>query len=102
MNVVILPPAEAELEEAVQFYNERQIGLGEEFLSEFQAAITRIIERPLWFEQFEPSFRRCRMRRFPYGLIFELADETIVITAVMHLHREPNRWKDRIDQQDRS
>ena len=102
MNLIILAPAAQELSEAVDFYEERQAGLGVEFLAEFQSAASRIRERPLWFEHFERNFRRCRTKRFPYGIIFQLTAESVVVVAVMHLHRDPNYWQERIDPQDQS
>ena len=33
--------------------------------------------------------RRCLLARFPYGLIYGIDQETIVVVAVAHLHREP-------------
>jgi hypothetical protein len=42
--------------------------------------------------------RRCRTNKFPYGIVYMLEDNehTIIIVAVMHLHREPGYWKDRL------
>jgi hypothetical protein len=39
---------------------------------------------------------RCRVNRFPYGLVYEVSGEEIVIVAVMHLHRRPGYWRDRV------
>ena len=35
MNVVLLPPADAELKEAVDYYNDQIAGLGDEFFRAF-------------------------------------------------------------------
>ena len=42
-------PAEADVAEAAQWYNQRQPGLGEKFLREVDRAITRVLENPLAF-----------------------------------------------------
>ncbi len=34
--------------------------------------------------------------RFPFGLVYGLNGDTVVIVAVAHLHREPRYWSDRI------
>jgi hypothetical protein len=41
--------AEADVAEAAQWYNERQLGLGEKFLREVDQAIVRILENPFAF-----------------------------------------------------
>ena len=46
MKCVFLPPAQAELEEAVEFYNAQQNGLGEDFENEVKATLTRILSHP--------------------------------------------------------
>jgi hypothetical protein len=39
--------------------------------------------------------RRCRFNRFPYGLVYQVIDDEILILAVMHLHRYPTYWDHR-------
>ena len=46
--------------------------------------------------EIEPGVRRCLLARFPYGLIYGLDGEMLVVVAVAHLHREPRYWVDRI------
>ena len=41
--------AEADVAEAAQWYNQRQLGLGEKFIREVDQAIARILENPLFF-----------------------------------------------------
>jgi len=41
--------AEADVAEATQWYNKRQLGLGEKFVREVDQAIVRILENPLAF-----------------------------------------------------
>ncbi len=33
------------------------------------------------------------MRRFPYGLIYRIQSDRVVIVAVMHLKRRPFYWR---------
>jgi toxin ParE2 len=96
VNVRFLAPAQRELDDAVAWYNEQVIGLGLEFLDELDRAVRRVLAFPLSYPEIEPSIRRCRLARFPYGLIYGVDDETVVIVAVAHLHRRPRYWIDRI------
>ena len=100
MKVAFLPPAAAELMDAVAFYNQQSEGLGFQFAVEVQRTIDRIAEFPEAWPVLSERTRRCRMRRFPYGLIYHVRDETLLIVAVMHLHRHPDVWRDRLPSAD--
>jgi hypothetical protein len=43
----------------------------------------------------EGEVRRVLVRRFPYGVLYSEDAEGILVVAVMHLHRDPEYWKDR-------
>ena len=96
MNVQFLEPAQAEFTEAVNYYNGQAEGLGLEFSNEVKATILRITEHPEAWSPISKRTRRCRTKRFPYGLIYQVRGNTLLIIAVMHLHREPESWKARI------
>ncbi|HIJ75219.1 MAG TPA: type II toxin-antitoxin system RelE/ParE family toxin [Deltaproteobacteria bacterium] len=96
MNIQFLEPAQAEFTDAVNYYNAQNEGLGFEFSDEIQAAIVRIIEYPEAWSLISKRTRRCRTKRFPYGIIYQVRDNNLLIIAVIHLHREPQSWKKRI------
>jgi len=60
------------------------------------AAIDRIRRFPEDWHPIGDEIRRCRLRRFPYGLIYSKDEAGILILAVAHTHREPDYWRDRI------
>ena len=96
MKVSFLALAQRELDDAVAWYNEQAVGLGQEFLDELDRTVRRAVAFPLSCPEIEPGVRRCLLARFPYGLIYGLDQETIVVVAVAHLHRHPRYWVDRI------
>ena len=96
MKVRFLTPAQSELDDAVAWYNEQASGLGFEFLDELDRAVRRFVAYPLSCPEIEPGLRRCLLARFPFGLVYGLDGDTIVVVAVAHLHREPRYWADRI------
>ena len=96
MKVVFLEPAQQELDEAVSYYNQQAAGLGNTFLIEAVAAIERIRRFPQGWHPLSENVRRCRLRRFPYGLIYHPAVDELVIVAVAHSHRRPSYWHDRL------
>jgi len=88
--------AQRELDDAVAWYNEQVAGLGQEFLDELDRVVRRAVTFPMSCPEIEPGVRRCLLARFPYGLIYGVDGETLVVVAVAHLHREPRYWVDRI------
>jgi hypothetical protein len=65
------PEAAAEFDKAVEYYEQRQSGLGLEFAAEVYAAIARIIEYPAAWSPMSKNTRRCLINRFPYGVIYD-------------------------------
>jgi hypothetical protein len=97
MKIVFLNPAVAEFTAAVLFYNEQSEGLGYEFAAEVSRTLERIVQYPYAWMKLSKNTRRCRTNRFPYGLIYFVRDNTLIIVAVMHLARNPKTWKSRLD-----
>ena len=96
MKVCFLIPAQLELDDTVAWYNQRSEGLGQEFLDELDRVVRRAIRFPLSCPKIEPGIRRGLIARFPFGLIYGVDDDTLVVIAVAHLHRRPRYWIERI------
>lgn len=96
MNVRFLEVAGQELDEAVSYYNLQSPGLGDAFVLEVVSAIDRIRRFPNAWHPIGNEVRRCRLRRFPHGLIYALENDEILILAVAHGKREPRYWRDRL------
>ncbi len=69
MTYRFLSPARRELAEAIEYYERASPGLGLEFLDEVERTICRILLHPLAWTRVSEHHRRCRTRRFPYGVI---------------------------------
>jgi len=98
MNIEFLQPAAAELYEAIGFYNIQRQGLGLEFAKEVEDTIERIKQNPEARTAISTSklARRCLTNRFPYGIIYQIRENTILIVSVMHLSRRPQTWQSRL------
>ena len=96
MKVEILSPAEAELADAVSYYNEQSEGLGYEFAAEVKQTIARILQLPDAWTHLSARTRRCRTKRFPFGLVYQVRGDLVLIVAVMHLRRHPDTWRSRL------
>ena len=83
-----------ELRQGTLHYERRENGLGAAFLDEIDATLNRILQHPAAWHQLSPRTRRCRTHRFPFGLIYQIRADEILITSVMDLRRDPASWKD--------
>ncbi len=93
--VVFRPPAEAELEEAQGWYEERTRGLGQEFVTCVQATIEVVSRNPEQFQRVDGEVRRALVRRFPYAVLYLADPESVAIIAVFHTSRDPVGWQGR-------
>ncbi len=89
------PEAISEADVAATFYEERQKGLGARFVAALDDAVDRVCRNPEIYREVETGARKCRLLRFPYGVIFREREEGIEVIAVMHLRRKPGYWKTR-------
>ena len=96
MEIAFLPPAKDEFTEAISYYNAQSEGLGYEFAAEVKRTLERIVQYPDAWSKLSNRTRRCRTNRFPYGVIYQVRKETLLIVAVMHLSKEPESWKSRL------
>jgi hypothetical protein len=96
VTIRFLAEAEAELEDAVAYYESQLMGLGTEFAGEIRAGLARIEEFPEGWQLLGRRVRRYRLNRFPYGILYAVVGGDIVVVAVMHLHRKPDYWQTRV------
>ncbi len=94
--IIIRPEAEAELTEAFQWYEARAAGLGSEFIRTVDRLFNSIIRNPQAFEVVYKSARRALTRKFPYQVLFTVDAASVVILAVFHAKRNPQRWQERL------
>ena len=97
MNYRFLVSARSEFKDDVDYYNQRQEGLGIEFAQEMDIVIGRILADPTSYEKYSENIYSLRTKRFPYAVFYSLEDENVVILAVMRLRRKQGDWKDRIE-----
>jgi plasmid stabilization system protein ParE len=96
MKYVFHPAALTEYGEAVEFYAERGVTLAQAFINAVEDAIFRIVESPTRWVVVDEDIRRCLTRKFPYGILYTIEEDYILIVAVMHCSREPGYWKERV------
>ncbi len=76
--------ARKEFDEANVWYEQRQSGLGREFINEVESAFQSIAAQPDRFPIAIDDVRIARVRRFPYSVYYRVKKEQIVVIAVFH------------------
>lgn len=95
MKYVFHPEALAEYAEAVQYYTKQRVDVAQAFINAVEDAVYRIRESPTRWTVIDEDVRRCLTRKFPYGILYTLEPDYILVLAVMHCSREPGYWKNR-------
>ena len=91
------PSADAEVTEAVQYYETRSPGLGSDLLAEVRRALHLISTNPESCQQIGRRVRRRPLWRFPYNLIYAVYPDRIRVVAFAHQKRRPFYWRKRLD-----
>ena len=87
--------AELELNEAADFYDLENPGLGSTLIDEFERAVATIREHPEAGPVILGKVRRWGMLRFPYSLVYSVREHELRILAVAHQKRRPFYWRAR-------
>ena len=77
------PEVEDDLVAAVDWYDRKQIGLGDDFLAEYLTAIRRLRDDPFLFAIAANGLRPCRLKRFSYIIHFQIVGNEILVVAIM-------------------
>lgn len=97
MKYVFHPEALIEFKESALYYTKKNSKLGLAFYIEVVNTIDKILKTPARYRIIEEDVRRCLTKRFPYGILYTIEEDYILIIAVMHCSREPYFWKNRIN-----
>lgn len=98
MPVTILDEAQAELREAVQFYEDKRPGLGFDLAVEAESAVELIQRAPDRWQLRDDGTRRYLLHRFPYIVVYLVLNDHIWVIAFAHCRRRPGYWSERAEQ----
>jgi plasmid stabilization system protein ParE len=102
MKTRLHPEADAELQAAAQWYEDRGQGFGERFLREAIDAFIAIEKHPHRFSRVtyrtKREVRAVLLDHFPYHVIYEVKENEnqCLIVAVAHGARRPGYWRSRL------
>ena len=83
-------------EDAYNWYEQHTVGLGSEFIRVVDASFSTIQRNPFACPIVHEQVRKKLIRKFPYGLLYIIIDETISIIGCFHVKRDPQQWERRL------
>jgi hypothetical protein len=91
VKIVIQSSALADLADGFNFYEEIEPGLGDYFLNSLYSDIDSLqLYAGIHIIHFG-KYHRLLSKRFPYGIYYQVEENTVVVRAVLDLRRDP-RW----------
>ena len=92
MEIIISKVAKQEFEDAQQFYELQQAGLGLRFKNEIKLALLRIQQFPEAWPLEREEIHKYLIHKFPYKILYGIQENKILILAFAHQHRDPFYW----------
>ncbi len=93
--VVLRPAAEAEFDEAYDWYEQQRAGLGVDFAEKVQQSLDRLALMPQVHAPVFQDLRRAGVRKYPYSIYYRIEGTQVVVLAVFHMKRDPKIWQGR-------
>ncbi len=89
IDLFLLFQADQDIQTAFNRYEEYQVGRGEVFMRQLDAALTLLRRHPEIAPIFAGRYRRLLIRDFPYGIFYEAQPTRIIVSAIMDLRQDP-------------
>jgi plasmid stabilization system protein ParE len=86
------PEALREIDDAFEWYLERNARAADAFVREVDSAVALIASSPTLWTHFEAGTRQYILRKFPYTLVYREVPTGIEVVAVAHHKRRPRYW----------
>lgn len=95
MRLRLHPDADFEALEAKSWIKEDDPIQADLFVGALEKTFTEIKRNPDRYRTFSGDFRKARVGKFAYGVVYRIGSNEIEVLAIMHLHRKPGYWKTR-------
>jgi plasmid stabilization system protein ParE len=90
-STIFLKKAKKELIDAWNWYEDKQIGLGDKFIKEAFQHISILKNNPINFPSYYKPYRQLPLSIFPYLIIYKVVKSKIIIVSIFHTSRNPSR-----------
>lgn len=93
MNYEIVLQSEAvdDVQAVFDWYEIQRSGLGYEFIGEIEDGLERLSRHPQHYSATSQKYRKLRIKRFPYLIVFEIEGLKVIINSVRRISQEPKR-----------
>lgn len=98
MRINILSSAEIDLEEGHQFYESQAEGLGSYFLDTLYSDIDSLAYFA-GMHRIVLGYHRLLSKRFPFAVYYRVADDAVIVFAVLDCRRNPSWIRDKLFKQ---
>ena len=95
MTIVFRKAAEADLADAIGYYQAIDDALATRFQRELEIVIDRIVTFPASCQVVHRDVRRALLKRFPHAVFYKAMGDQVVVVAILHPARDPARSKAR-------
>ena len=92
LQIQVSARAERHLKQAFEWYEDKRVGLGDEFTAAVEETLKVVADNPFAFQIQHRDVRRALTRRFPFGVFFRVRTDRIVVVSVFHSSRNPAEW----------
>jgi len=89
--IEIRPLATIEILEAYDWYELQREGLGLEFLQELETFYFNLLRNPDTYSYYEKPVRQGSLNRFPYTVVYETFNDTIIVYSVFMQRQNPDK-----------
>jgi len=94
-DLIIKEQAEGHALNAYLWYEDQREGLGDEFLKSLEEGYTKISKNPYFYQVKFENKRTLKIKRFPYLIIYEIEENSVIVYAVFYASRDPLIWQNR-------
>jgi plasmid stabilization system protein ParE len=83
--------AEVDVEDSFDWYESRQVGLGDRFLIQVRLAIQAISTNPFAYQIRAEDYRQAIVKGFPFVVVFIIEEDWVLIESIFHTSRDPSQ-----------
>jgi hypothetical protein len=95
--VIIKEEALNDIQEAYEYYEFKQLGLGEKFLQKIEQRLLHLSKHPHNYsfinEDYLKILRDVKIEKFPFVIVFEIEDNTVIVYAIHNCYKLPSKKK---------
>jgi toxin ParE1/3/4 len=89
------PEFQSDAVQAAAWYDDRQAGLGSDFLAHVRNAVAELVQAPERRSAIDFGIRYHPLKRFPYVVFYDFTAQEVLVLGVMHTSQDAAKWRTR-------